>query len=93
MRTWVVKKLRGVDSLRHTNLISVPEMRRIAVRTGFAAVQCRPRRIAAPDRRYPYLERKLMQLYRRLGETRWMRGVLLHLGPAFELRLSRARDS
>ena len=93
IRTWVVKKLRGVDSLRHVNLISVPEMRRIAECAGLTVAECRPRRIAAPDRRYPYVERKLMQLYRRLVEMPWMRGLLLQVGPAFELRLRRARDS
>ncbi|MBI3529600.1 MAG: methyltransferase domain-containing protein [Betaproteobacteria bacterium] len=93
MRTWVVTKLRGVDSLRYVNLISVPEMRRIAVRAGLTVAECRPRRIAAPDGRYPFVERKLMQVYRRLGEMPWMSRLLLQIGPAFELRLRRARDS
>lgn len=93
MRTWVVKKLRGVDSLRNANLISMPEMWRIAVHAGLTVAECRPRRIAAPDGRYPFVERKLMQVYRCLCEMRWMSRLLLHVGPAFEFRLRRARDS
>lgn len=93
VRTWVVKKLRGVDSLRHANLISVAEMRRTALRTGFTVTDCRPRRVAAPDRRYPHVERELIRLYRRLSEIPWMRDLLLLVGPAFELRLLRAVDS
>jgi ubiquinone/menaquinone biosynthesis C-methylase UbiE/uncharacterized protein YbaR (Trm112 family) len=93
VRTWVVEKLRGVDSLRYTNLTSVPEMQRIAERAGFTVAECRPRRVAAPDSRYPYVERKLMQLYRRLAEMLWIRGLLLYAGPAFELCLRRARES
>jgi len=93
LRTRVVKKLRGVDSLRHANLISVPQMRRIAERTGFTVAVCRPRRIAAPDHRYPYVERLLMRLYRRLSGMPWISRLLLHVGPAYELRLRRARDA
>ena len=89
IRTAVVKKLRGVDSLRFSNLISPLQMRRIAECAGFAVVESRPRRIAAPDRRYPYAERMLIRLYQRLGRLPLVDRLLLHIGPAFELYLHR----
>lgn len=92
MRSRVVKKLRGVDSLRHANLISVAQMRRVARRAGFTEVASRPRRIALPDHRYSTVERLLMQVYRTLSEMPLLGRVLLHVGPAFELRMRRATD-
>lgn len=91
MRTWVVKRLRGVDSLRHSKLISVSGMRRVARRAGFTVSASRPRRIAVPDHRYSLIERMLMALYRFLGEIPLISGVVLHVGPAFELHLRRGR--
>ncbi len=93
MRTWLLKTLRGVDSLRHANLVTVPQLQDIAVRAGFEVTGCGPRRISAPDERYPYLERLLIRLYRRLSDRPWMLRFLLLVGPAFELRLRRVRNS
>ena len=92
-RNWLLRMLRGVDALRFAQLLTPGDLRRIAAQAGLIVTEARPRRLAAPDRRYPVADRVLMQLYRWLARTPVMDRLLLHLGPSFEIVLRRERHS
>lgn len=91
LRKWVLLKLRGIDSLRYTHLLSLAQLQRSAVRAGWVVSASRPRRIGFPDRQYPLFERALMLLYRQLSELPLLARLLLKIGPSFELVLRKAR--
>lgn len=87
LRRWVVKRLRGVDSLRFTHLLWPSALRELARGAGLVTTAARPRRLAAADSRYPFPERVLISIYRALARWRPTRGVLVAIGPSFELEL------
>lgn len=89
LRRAVVTRLRGVDSLRYTQLLWPSALRRHARRAGWLTLAQQPRRLAAPDSRYPLAERVLIDVYRALARWRLTRGLLVALGPSFELELRR----
>ena len=87
LRRAVVQKLRGVDSLRFTHLLGPAALRNLAAAAGLITTVARPRRLATPDSRYPFAERVLIAIYRALARWRLTRGLLLAIGPSFELVL------
>jgi 2-polyprenyl-3-methyl-5-hydroxy-6-metoxy-1,4-benzoquinol methylase len=91
VRSWLLRKLRGIDSLRYTHLLSPGQLRRNATRAGLKVFSSRLRRIAMPDHRYSLFERMLMQVYRWVSESPLLGRLLVRIGPSFELVLSKDR--
>ncbi len=90
-RAWLVRKLRGVDSLRFTHMLTPAGLQRLAREVGLVVTGARARRLAAPDHHYPLADRTLMRLYRWVGRVPVMDRILLWMGPSFELVLRRER--
>lgn len=89
LRTWLVRKLRGVDALRFTHLLTARQLARLATQSGLRVRSAGPRRIDVPDSNYPRRERWLMRLYAALVRLTITRRLLLAIGPSFELVLYR----
>jgi SAM-dependent methyltransferase len=92
-RRWLVRRLRGIDSLRFSHLLSPGQMKALAQRAGWSVVLVRARRVAAPDARYSFTERLLIRVYRWLSVVPVSAAVLLRVGPSFEMLLRRTRTS
>jgi SAM-dependent methyltransferase len=85
-RSWVLKKLKGIDLLRFANMVSPGEVCRKLRRRGLVAVQARPKRVEGIDvHAYSTLERILIALYRSALCVPLFRRMLLWIGPAFEI--------
>jgi SAM-dependent methyltransferase len=85
-RSWVLKKLKGIDLLRFANMVSVGDVCRPLRRQGFVALQTRPKRVEGIDvHPYSTLERALIELYRSALRFPLFRRILLWIGPAFEI--------
>jgi SAM-dependent methyltransferase len=85
-RSWVLKKLKGIDLLRFANMVSAGEVCRKLRRHGFVALQARPKRVEGIDvHAYSKLERILIALYRSALGVPLLRRILLWIGPAFEI--------
>lgn len=89
LRTWLVCKLRGVDALRFTHMLTARQLARLATHSGLRVRSAGPRRIDVPDSNYPRGERWLMRLYVVLVRLTITRQLLLAIGPSFELVLYR----
>jgi SAM-dependent methyltransferase len=86
LRSWVLKKLKGIDLLRFANMVSPGEISRLLRRHGFVALQEKPKRVDGVDvNAYSTLERGLIALYRSALGFRSFRRILLWIGPAFEI--------
>ena len=85
-RSWVLKKLKGIDLLRFANMVSAGEVCRKLRRRGFVALQASPKRVEGIDAHaYSTLERVLIALYRSALRVPLFRRILLWIGPAFEI--------
>ena len=89
LRSWLVRKLRGVDALRFTHMLTASRLARISTHSGLRLRSAGPRRIDTPDSNYSRWERWLMRLYAMLARRPLTRRVLLAIGPSFELVLYR----
>jgi SAM-dependent methyltransferase len=86
LRSWVLKKLKGIDLLRFANMVSPGEISRLLRRHGFVALQEKPKRVDGVDvNAYSTLERGLIALYRSALGFPLFRRILLWIGPAFEI--------
>ena len=85
-RRAIRRKLRGIDSLRYTHLVSPGAAARLCRQQGLEVMTVRPRRVdtAAGAERLP-LERTLLAGYRALHGRPWLSPVLVRLGPGFEI--------
>lgn len=88
IRSIIVKRFRGVDSLRFINLISPVKIVRLARKMGLQALDLSPKivRIEVNDQ-YPLLDRMLITIYVNVIRLRLFKYVLLMIGPAFEMTL------
>lgn len=89
----LVRRLRGVDSLRYTHLLSPGCLARKCRAQGLHPLSMRPKRVppeAAAG--LPPLERVLFGFYRSVAETRKLQHMLTAVAPAFEL-LCRKQDA
>jgi SAM-dependent methyltransferase len=85
-RSWVLKKLKGIDLLRFANMVSPGEVCQKLRHRGFVALQARPKRLEGIDAHaYSTLERVLIALYRSTLRVPLFRQILLWIGPAFEI--------
>lgn len=83
----VLRRLRGVDSLRHTHLVSPRGIAGLSRGEGFEVLSVRPRRVDAALElgRRSRVDRAVLAGYRRACERPWLRPALLYVGPAFEM--------
>jgi len=93
LRSRILRRIRGVDSLRFSHLLSLRQLSMVAKSAGLVVADRKPRRIAAPDEHYPAFERALMRCYALLTRLGFVRHLLLLIGPSFELVLRRPRDA
>ena len=85
-RSWMLKKLKGIDLLRFANMVSAGEICRKLQRRGFVALQASPKHVEGIDAHaYSTLERVLIALYRSALRVPLFRRILLWIGPAFEI--------
>lgn len=93
LRSWVMRTVRGVDSLRNTEMVSAASTLRAARRNGLAMVTARARRFdpQAVALLPPFL-RAIAAIYDRLASLSATRGILLWSGPAFEIVFRRSSD-
>ncbi len=85
-RSWLLRRLKGIDLLRNSNLVSPAGLARLLRARGFAVEVMQPRQIA-PGTTVGNTagERFLLALYRKALRLRPLRSALLLVGPAFEL--------
>lgn len=87
LRTALLLRIRGVDSLRFFNLLSPFQLRRTCCAHGLGVQSLHPRQIPAAMGDYPWQDRVLIAAYR-LASGLWLvRNLLVLIGPAFELVL------
>jgi SAM-dependent methyltransferase len=85
-RAWVLRRLKGIDLLRFANMVSPGDIRRRLRRFRFDVVEARPKQIeGVAVAAYSTSERGLIEFYRRAQRVALLRGILLRIGPAFEL--------
>tara|TARA_R110002110_G_scaffold74123_3_gene196223 strand:- start:5202 stop:6251 length:1050 start_codon:yes stop_codon:yes gene_type:complete len=91
LRTRLVKRLRGVDSLRFINLISPGRIIRYAKRIGLYTHTLSPRMVALDeDGHYPAIDRLLIKTYVVVARLPLLRQLLIWVGPAFEMILRKS---
>lgn len=85
IRSAILRRLRGVDSLRFVHFVSPWGIRRMGREGGLTVVRQLPRGVGSTaGHGYPLIDRILIAIYRfalRLGP---LRTILLAIGPAFE---------
>ena len=90
LRSALLRRLRGVDSLRHVQLISPLGLGRLARRLGLRCKRLAPKQIpTGGDLKYAGADRFWVGLYARLSRLPFLSQLMLLLGPAFEIHLTR----
>jgi ubiquinone/menaquinone biosynthesis C-methylase UbiE len=86
LRRAILMKVRGVDSLRYINLVSPGMIKRLCRQAGFEVLSAGPRKLNIDDiSAYPLQDRLLIRGYRFMLKFALFRGLLLLIGPAFEV--------
>jgi 2-polyprenyl-3-methyl-5-hydroxy-6-metoxy-1,4-benzoquinol methylase/uncharacterized protein YbaR (Trm112 family) len=90
IRSIIVKRLRGVDSLRFINLISPLKIVRRAKKLGLQVSNLSPKivQIEVNDQ-YPLIDQLLIRIYITITRMRLFRYILVLIGPAFEMILNK----
>jgi 2-polyprenyl-3-methyl-5-hydroxy-6-metoxy-1,4-benzoquinol methylase len=86
MRSWILRRLRGVDSLRFIQLITPLGLRSRGRQVGLGLQRMGPKRI--PPRcgaQLPQSDRLLIRIYRFLSRLPLASQALLFFGPSFEM--------
>lgn len=93
IRSYIVKKLRGVDSLRFIQLISPGNILQLANQLGLQASKLSPKMVSieAIDQ-YPWIDQVLIRAYSRMANMAFFQKILLWIGPAFEMALYKPAD-
>jgi len=89
-RGWLLRRLKGIDLLRHTNLVAPLPLARLLRGQGFTIETMRPRQVPPGTAGATPAERLLLGLYRRALGLPALRGALVLGGPAFEMMGRRA---
>ena len=85
-RARVLTKLKGIDLLRYANMVSVGNLVARLRRSGFSIREIKPKHVeTGVTTGYGALERGLIALYRGMSRLPVLRGVLVRIGPAFEI--------
>lgn len=86
IRSAILLKIRGVDSLRYTNLVSPGTIKRFCRQAGFLLQHAGPRQLNIEDiSGYPWQDRMLIRCYQFMLRFVLFRGLLMSVGPAFEI--------
>ena len=86
LRAGLLKKLKGIDLLRHANMLSSGYLRALLRKHGFALRTIKPKQVMPHIQAgYSTLERGLLKLYRGVVRRSSMRAILVALGPAFTI--------
>jgi 2-polyprenyl-3-methyl-5-hydroxy-6-metoxy-1,4-benzoquinol methylase len=85
IRAPLLRRLRGVDSLRFVHLISASKTQAVCRREGLAINVRRPRQTPGDWAARPGLAGLVARVYGRLSRTLGFRELLFAFGPAFEL--------
>lgn len=89
LRTWLLLKIRGVDSLRFINLVS-PLYIKSLLANGYDLLSAEPRNVEFDSSlNYPLQDQILISIYRKLIKFAPLRLLLLLFGPAFEMTFIR----
>ncbi|GMQ88733.1 MAG: hypothetical protein BMS9Abin09_0167 [Gammaproteobacteria bacterium] len=90
LRTAILKKIRGVDSLRYINLVSPGYVRQLCLNHGLRKLDSGPRKVQIVDiTSYPLQDRVLISLYQGMLKLPLLRRLLLYIGPAFEMTFAK----
>ncbi|NOY17527.1 MAG: methyltransferase domain-containing protein [Gammaproteobacteria bacterium] len=93
MRTRLLKRLRGVDSLRYINLVSPGYLKQLLGKTGLQVVRAGPRQVALVQGcDYPFQDRVLIYIYQLILKSRLLSHALMWIGPAFEIMTEKPVD-
>ncbi|WP_144276111.1 methyltransferase domain-containing protein [Cycloclasticus zancles] len=85
IRTWLLVKIRGIDSLRYIHLISPLRIRKMLL-GHFSLLNAGPKKvILSSTKNYPFQDRILISIYQKLTTFGPLRHLLFLLGPAFEM--------
>lgn len=85
VRSRILLRLRGVDSLRYINLVSPVYIKRLLKEAGFRLLGAGPRRVGlirGVD--YPLQDRVLIRIYQLMLRSGFLSYFLMLIGPAFE---------
>jgi SAM-dependent methyltransferase len=83
-RARLLKKLKGIDLLRHANMVSPGYLSALLRQRRFALLAMKPKHaVPGVTAGYGALERGLVALYRLALRLPFMRGILVRIGPAF----------
>lgn len=86
LRAWFLTVLKGIDLLRYANMVSAGDLVARLQRCGLLVLEIKPKHIeTGVTTGYGALERGLIELYRNMVNLRTLRGVLVRIGPAFEI--------
>lgn len=85
LRSSLLLKIRGVDSLRFFNLLAPFQLLRVCRSLGFGVRILRPRQILAATTDYPWQDRVLITCFRIASRLWLVRYLLVLIGPAFEM--------
>lgn len=89
LRSALLSRLRGVDSLRHVQLIAPLGLARLARRLGLQSKRLAPKQIpTGGDLEFAGADRFWVGLYARLSRLPLLAELMLLLGPAFEIHLA-----
>ena len=89
LRSALLLKIRGVDSLRYFNLVSPRRLRLLCAAHGLRALRLRPRQVPAATVDYPVQDRVLISGYRFVSRIWLLWHLLVLIGPAFEMLLTK----
>lgn len=94
LRSALLIRIRGVDSLRFFNLVSPFQLLRICSAHGFGVLSLRLRQIPAAMADYPWQDKVLIAGFRLVSRLWLVRHLFVLIGPAFEMLLvsGRRRD-
>ena len=85
-RSAILIKIRGVDSLRFTNLVSPAAIKKLCQQTGFHLLEVLPRQLSIDNiAKYPRHDRILIRCYTFMLRFSLFRGLLVYAGPAFQI--------
>ena len=88
LRSKIVTKLRGIDSLRFINLISPFNIAHRAKQIGLQVMYLSPKIVRVDNSgQYPLIDRLFIKSYTIIASVRLFRRILLLFGPGFEMVL------
>jgi len=93
VRRMLLKRVRGVDSLRFSNLISPGQIAHTIEKQGDHLLHLGPKKICLSTlQSHTYTEKFLIRIYIALISTRFLSRIILRIGPVFEGTFKKKRN-